>query len=148
MVTRAERKRLAKQADEMLAQEPADPLTTALAIMDEICDRIAEGQSLRFICESNHLPTTTTIKRWLRENEDFRAQYARAREEQANHYADVIVEISDTEKDAALARVRVDARKWVASKLLPKVYGDRQQLEMSGSIDIRAFLLSLGEPEK
>ncbi len=54
-------------------------------------------------------------------------RYARAREEQADFYADEIITIADTEPDAAIARVRIDARKWTASKLRPKVYGDRVQ---------------------
>ena len=49
----------------------------------------------------------------------------RAREKQADFYADEIITIADTEPDAAIARVRIDARKWTASKLRPKVYGDR-----------------------
>lgn len=131
----------------MLVQPAPDPITQVTQIMDEICERIAAGQSLRFICESEHLPTTTTIKRWLKDNEAFRSQYAQAREDQAEYYADVIVEISDSEKDAAVARVRIDARKWVASKLLPKVYGDKQQIEHSGQIDVRQWLQTLGEPD-
>ena len=147
MVTRAERKALADQADALLTQPRPDPLTEVQSIMDEVCERIANGQSLRHICESEHLPTTTTIKRWLRENDAFRTQYAQAREDQAEYYADLIVEIADTEPDAATARTRIDARKWVASKLLPKVYGDSQKLELAGSIDVRSWLSSLGESD-
>ncbi len=55
------------------------------------------------------------------------ARYARARGEQADFYADEIITIADTEPDAAIARVRIDARKWAASKLRPKVYGDKVQ---------------------
>jgi hypothetical protein len=44
----------------------------------------------------------------------------------------LIVEIADTEPDAATARTRIDARKWVASKLLPKVYGD--QVNVTGAV--------------
>lgn len=42
---------------------------------------------------------------------DIVARYARGREEQADFYADEIVTIADTEPDAAIARVRIDARK-------------------------------------
>ena len=119
----------------------------ATAIMQEVCERIASGQSLRHICESDHMADVSTVKRWLRENEEFRAQYTQAREDQADHYADVIVEIADTEPDAATARTRIDARKWVASKLLPKKYGDRQEIELSAQLDVRGWLQKLGEPE-
>ena len=49
----------------------------------------------------------------------------RARAVQADHYADEIIEIVDTETDPVRARVRMDGRKWVASKLAPRKYGDR-----------------------
>ena len=103
-------------------------------LADRLCELIASGMSLRKACEIDGIPSTTTVMKWLREREDFAAQYARAREVQAEHYAEDIVEIADTEPDAARARVRVDARKWTAAKLLPKKYGDRVNLDHSGSI--------------
>ena len=57
-------------------------------------------------------------------------QYARARDQQAATYADDIVNIADTEQDPNKARVRIDARKWHASKLAPKKYGEK--LELAG----------------
>jgi hypothetical protein len=49
------------------------------------------------------------------------AQYARAREEQAETLVGEIIEIADLEPDTNRARVRIDARKWYASKVLPKL---------------------------
>jgi hypothetical protein len=63
--------------------------------------------------------------RWLGENAHFRERYARARECQAEVFADSITLIADGEGDPNDKRVRIDARKWIASKLLPKKYGDR-----------------------
>lgn len=81
------------------------------------------------------MPAKSTVTGWaLQDVEGFAAQYARAREAQAEHYAEEIITIADTEEDANRARVRIDARKWTASKLLPKRYGDRVELEHSGSI--------------
>jgi hypothetical protein len=65
---------------------------------------------------------------WLALDAEFAAQYARAREEQADYYADEIIEIADTAEDANLARLRIDARKWKASKLRPKKYGEKIDL--------------------
>ena len=104
-------------------------------LAERICALIASGKSLRRICEEEEgMPTAETVRTWLLKHEGFSAQYARAREVQAEHYADEIVEIADTEADAAKARVRVDARKWTASKLLPKKYGERIEQVHSGSI--------------
>ena len=104
-----------------------------------VCARIAGGESLRTICEDKDLPDRDTINRWLNTDNDgaLCGQYARAREEQADFYADEIVTIADTEPDAAIARVRIDARKWYAGKLRPKVYGDK--LALGGADDLPAI---------
>lgn len=101
-------------------------------IADEICARIAAGESLRGLCTDAHLPSEDTVRRWLRDNEKFQGQYRRAREDQADTFADEIVGIADTEEDPNVARVRIDARKWAAGKLRPKVYGDKITSELTG----------------
>lgn len=102
-------------------------------IYSRICAGIENGESLRDLC-SDGKPTIETIRVWLIEDAEFSAQYARAREAQAEFYADEIIQISDTEKDAAKARNRIDARKWKASKLAPKVYGDK--LTLDGELNV------------
>jgi hypothetical protein len=99
---------------------------------DIICNRVANGESLNTICNEENLPCRMTIYRWLRAHSEFSDNYARAREDQADWFADQIVEIADTEPDANIARVRIDARKWVASKLKSKNYGDKAQMELTG----------------
>lgn len=124
-------------------------------IADLICDRIAEGDSLRKICREDGFPNKSTVFRWLGENSKFRDQYARAHEEQADTLFDDIVAIADDsandygfkegeDKDGDGARpvflaenvqrskLRVEARKWAASKLSPKKYGDFQRTELTG----------------
>lgn len=120
-------------------------------LADEICGRIVAGESLRRICSDESMPAASSVFKWLRENDEFSQQYAKARAEQAEGYADEIVAISDEEKyeviehegvplglkfdSTAVARnrLRIDARKWVAAKLLPKKYGEK--LELSGDAD-------------
>lgn len=104
----------------------------SVAVADEICERIANGESLRSICQDDWMPTTTTVYRWLQDYPDFRDQYADARARQADHYADQIVTIADTADDANKARLQIDARKWVAAKLLPKKYGERTTQTIEG----------------
>jgi len=111
------------------------------------------------------MPAVGSVCRWLAENDGFREQYARAREAQADTLADEILDIADdgtndwmAREDGSLeyngdhiqrSRLRVDARKWIASKLKPKVYGERQQsdVNLSGQLDVRAWLMKLGEPD-
>jgi hypothetical protein len=79
------------------------------------------------------MPDKSTVIRWLADIPEFRDQYARARELQADVYADEIVAISDevTAEAAAVAKARLqtDSRKWVAGKLRPKVYGDASTIK-------------------
>lgn len=122
----------------------ARPSDYTAEMADTICERLAGGESLRSICAEEGMPSQSMVFRWLGQNEAFREQYAHAREAQADALFDDILEISDDgrndwmarlgEKDAGWAvngehiqrsRLRVDARKWMASKLAPKKYGDK-----------------------
>ena len=100
---------------------------------DAICELIVQGKSLRQISAAEGMPAVSTICKWLVDFPEFSEQYARAKEEQAEILADEIVSIADNAEDAQKARLQVDARKWVASKLKPKKYGDRTQLEHTGA---------------
>lgn len=102
----------------------------------QILVRIADGESLRKICLDKGMPTKTTVFRWLAEDEGFRDQYARAREAQADALFDDVLAIADETTDpeqVQIARMRIDARKWMAGKLRPKKYGEK--LELSGDKD-------------
>jgi hypothetical protein len=121
-------------------------MTYSQEIADEICIRLAGGESLRAICSSDRddfMPCQSTVFKWLVENQAFAEQYARAREAQAEGYADEIVRIADgesKESDHNRDRLRVEARKWVAAKLLPKKYGDRVGIDLSADEDTLALL--------
>jgi hypothetical protein len=102
-------------------------------IMERVCDLLTEGQTLRRICDSvEGMPKASTICLWLSESKELAEQYARARDIQADRFADEIIDIADTEPDPQVARVRIDARKWHASKTAPKKYGDRITQEHTG----------------
>jgi hypothetical protein len=127
------------------------------------------------------MPSYTTVRRWLREHDEFRLSYAQAREAQADYYAEQIIELADASRkgkkielrelgwectacgkavkwnhgwihlddsppcEGAKAKqvsqqttitgdmvertkIQIDARKWYASKLAPKKYGDKVAL--------------------
>ena len=122
-------------------------------LADEFLDRIAHGQSMRSICKLDHMPSCTTVIKWLKDKEDFLERYARAREAQADYLAEETIEIADDATNDWMenndpdnpgwkangehiqrSRLRVDARKWFASKVAPKKYGDIQKIEHSGGI--------------
>ncbi len=126
----------------------------------KICRRLAEGESLRAICADRAMPGISTVMGWLFDgnHDDFSEQYARAREAQAEIRADEIVDIADddtndftADKDGKLvansehiqrSRLRVDARKWIAAKLLPKRYGDKLQHTGEGGGPV-TFIMTL-----
>ena len=121
------------------------PSSFTQAIADEICFRIIDGKSLRSICADEHMPSIPTVFSWLSKGAqgderyvNFLNQYTRARDLQGDTYADEIIAISDEadKENAHAIRVRVDARKWVASKLKPKKYADKIDVGVSGDVNI------------
>lgn len=118
-------------------------------IADEICERLAAGESLRAICRDEHMPPDSTVREWvIYDTNGFAAQYTRARDSGLDVLAEQVLEISDEAPntldnggkdsgDIAHKRLRFDARRWYLSKLAPKRYGDRQAVELSGSIEIK-----------
>ena len=109
---------------------------------------------LRVICRADDMPAKASVFRWLGLHKEFSDQYARAREEQAEALADEIVSIADEQEatvrthdgmtevtfdSVAVARnrLRVDARKWVASKLKPKKYGDKLDIDQKVSGELK-----------
>lgn len=124
------------------------------ALAEAICDRLADGESLNTICRSQGMPSERTVRTWARTPEHpFSPKYARAREIGYFKLADELLEIADdgsndwmrrTGKDGedlgwavngehiARSRLRVDTRKWLLSKCLPKIFGDRITAEHTG----------------
>jgi len=112
------------------------PSTYTEEMATTICERIADGESLRKICNEPDMPPKKTVLAWLKVHEDFRTQYAQARDEQADALFDETLHIADTEEDWQRARLRIDTRKWVAGKLRPKKYGDKVDVEHTGGLTV------------
>lgn len=110
----------------------ARPCDYTSEVAAAICSRLSAGQSLVRICADADMPHRDTVYAWLGRFPEFSDRYARAREEQADHYADEIIAIADGEGDTNDKRLRVDARKWIACKLKPRTYGERTSHEHSG----------------
>jgi hypothetical protein len=103
------------------------------SVADKICQELAGGKSLRKVCASKTMPHLATVMRWVRDNAEFRKQYAEACDARAECLAGEIIEIADrTSKNVARDRLRVEARKWMLPRLDPKKYGDRIAVEASG----------------
>jgi hypothetical protein len=127
----------------------------------KICEIIStSNKSLRTICSEDGMPAVSTILKWITEIPEFSIRYARAKEEQADFLAEEIIEIADDSSQdleriddygnrienkefVNRSRLRVDARKWVASKLKPKRYGDK--IEHSGEVNTHTQLIIQGQ---
>lgn len=123
------------------------PLEYTQEMGDYICELVAStGYGLLKLTKLYpELPDKVTINRWRHRVAEFRTQYALAKVEQADILAEECLEIADDDsydikldKDGneicntefiARARLRVDTRKWLASKLLPKQYGQHSEEE-------------------
>ena len=115
-------------------RRPGRPSAYTPEIGNEICERIANGESLQAICRDPRMPRRQMVLRYLDADPDFRAQYIRAREAQADLLAEQVIEIADkaTAKTALAARLRFDARRWYAGKVAPKKYGEKITSEHTG----------------
>jgi hypothetical protein len=114
----------------------ARPTKYTKELAHNFCMEIIAGKSVRTICKNKDYPTPSTIFNWLSCNKEFLEQYEKAKEIQADVMADDILSIADNpDGDVQRDRLRIDARKWVASKLKPKKYGQlvRQEIESSNT---------------
>lgn len=119
-------------------------------IADKICLQLSTScKGLAKICEQDGMPSVRTVYNWLSDPEfaEFLHSYTRAREEQAHFMAEQIIEIADDSANDNLttemgeienrewvnrSKIRIEARKWLASKLLPKKYGDKVDVTTDG----------------
>jgi Bacteriophage Sf6, terminase small subunit-like len=134
-------------------------------LADAICNRMASGESLRQICKDGSMPALSTVLKWVSERPDFEAKYTQARERLMEYWAEEIIEICDDgtndwiEREAKdgskysvfdhehvqRSRLRVDSRKWLMSKMLPRKYGDK--VAVTGS-DGGPLQVTLNDPTR
>lgn len=102
-----------------------------------ICMRIANGESLRSVCESDNMPNRATVHDWLldKTRQSFYDQYEKACNTRAENMFDdleKIADLSDEKESPMRSRLRVDTRKWYLSKIMPKKFGDKVDLTSDG----------------
>jgi hypothetical protein len=106
------------------------------ALVTAVCATIAGGTLVKDACVA-HGFTAGQLREWVAADPVLAAPYARAREEQAHAIAEqalaIADEVAETSEAVARNRLRVDTRKWLASKIMPREYGDRVQQEVTGT---------------
>lgn len=101
---------------------------------ERVKDMLDHGMSLRKIAPELGC-SEMALRKWVRDDEEFGSHYKRSRDMLLDSMADEIVELSDEAKSfeqVAIARLRVDTRKWYLCKLAPKRYGDKLDLNHGG----------------
>jgi hypothetical protein len=126
------------------------PSTFTQETGDEICQRIATGETLTSICNDLGIPRRT-VHSWRYASEEFLAQYARAKDDGFDAIAEETLRIADTPIEGIVSKVdekgetitredmlghrrlQIDTRRWLLSKWDPKRYGDRITTELTGA---------------
>ena len=124
-------------------------------LMARICERLSLGESLRSVCSAPDMPDERAVRLWVRADKDGCAElFLRARELQAHRLADELLELADEAPPAlpdgrvdqgwvTWQKMRIDTRKWTASRILPKEYGEHVALKgdtAGGGLNIRIDL--------
>jgi hypothetical protein len=135
------------------------PTKYSKALAGRICARMASGESLRQICRTPGMPAMSNIFAWTMRFPEFQKQYERAREFQAAHLFEEILDICDDGqndwmerelKDGSTidvlnvehvqrSRLRIDTRKWYLSKVLPKKYADSALVDNSSHLHLTSI---------
>ena len=118
------------------------------SLAEEILSRYADGETLSRICKDDHIPERNTVYRWRSDYPEFEDAYILAREQHVDALVDEAGQIADSEPDPQRARVRVDFRKWLASRLNRDKYGDKLELRHTHKIDIAPLLAEAKERMK
>lgn len=104
-------------------------------LFEAMCVAVGKGDSIHKLCERPGMPGREVFFDKCKRDPQAAKRYAAALEVRGELFADQIIEIADesvyaaTPEQAAAYRLRVETRKWVVSRLLPKKYGERVTLE-------------------
>ena len=132
------------------ARERKERIIYSDALLADILDRVSLGEPLSKICSSDSMPTRKAFFDWVAKDDSIRKKYDLAIQMRADLYAEDILAISDelviearyqgedvkidvSASAVARNRLRVDARKWLASKMNAKKYGDKVTNEVTGA---------------
>ena len=120
-----------------MANEVGRPSDYTDELGDLICEGVSRKTPLARLCDENEeLPSCRTVYTWLRTHKVFLQNYTRAKEDQSDYLVEEALEIADDASiEPADKRIRVDTRKWIASRFNAKKYGDKQFIETKDITD-------------
>jgi hypothetical protein len=117
---------------------PNRPSLYEPGMLDKVCDALIAGESLTQLCKDPDMPSEASVYRAMAKDDEVARIIARARECQQDAEIDRTVAMADaaTEADYNVVKFRIWARQWRASKLAPKKYGDRSDVNVTQTIDV------------
>ncbi len=129
-------------------------------IVSAICAELAQGKSLRTVCKADDMPAMSTVFTWLRDHKEFAEQYAQAKEEATEAKLEELDDIGDEAIQASRMvdpkasgaivqayRLKADNIKWYMSKIKPKKYGDKLDLDAKVDGNLSINLVSYKDQE-
>jgi Bacteriophage Sf6, terminase small subunit-like len=113
-------------------------------IRDELLVRVAEGESVFTVCQDDHMPARSSLYKWMREDTQFLQEYEAALRQRADKYVEMIAELSAhmqqraamgaSNEEVTALKAHINSLQWIAARLDPKKYGDKQQLDIDQKI--------------
>mgnify|MGYP003139681806 CR=1 FL=1 len=111
-------------------------LTTLIS--NNICQRLMEGTPLTKICKDKDQPSLSTVYKWIAKHKDFASKLLTARKIGCQTYLDKMIEELETadNKSIMVVREKLHHYRWLSSKLLPNLYGDKQEVIQDTKVTI------------
>ena len=111
-------------------------LTTLIS--NNICQRLMEGTPLTKICKDKDQPSLSTVYKWIAKHKDFASKILTARRIGCQTYLDKMIEELETadNKSIMVVREKLHHYRWLSSKLLPNLYGDKQEVIQDTKVTI------------
>lgn len=133
------------------------PTLYSKALVERICNLIAQGQHLHNICEMEGFPTAAIVHMWLvdGQHKEFFELYQRAREVKAGRLFDETLDIADDEDGDIIEglngpmanpahvnrdKLRIHARHVIAARLAPKLYGEQSQVGVQVNMSLTSLI--------
>jgi hypothetical protein len=107
-------------------------------MLDKVCDGLIAGESLTQLCKDPDMPSEASVYRAMAKDDEVARIIARAREWQQEAEIERTIAMADaaTEADYNVVKLRIWARQWRASKLAPKKYGDKAEVQINQTLDV------------
>jgi hypothetical protein len=117
--------------------DPRRPSLYTEEIAAEICTRLSHGETLSKICKDDHLPSRTTVLKWVNEDPNYGNRFARARDLQFEYWADNLADVGDAVRDkpeqVPAARLDSENKRWLLARLKPSLYSEKFQADITSA---------------